>query len=269
MENVTNRAGISAAELSKTASEKKSERVKAKAPSWQPGLVEEIVVETPETNTLRIRLSEPMEFLPGQYYNIRIPVEGRPRPIQRAYSVGSSPYPEFDLIDVGIRETPGGLVSPVLVRSTSVGSELEVRGPYGSFTWTEDVGGPVLLIGAGSGVVPLMSMIRYGVNKGLDIPMHLLFSSKSREFVIYLSDLIRLERDHEWLKVSHSFTRDSDDSLARFRRRVDKEMVSEVFGELNPKVAYICGPPEMVEECEKILVGLGMEPNNVMTEKYD
>lgn len=238
-------------------------------PQWQRGEVVGIIVETPETNTLRIAVPEARPFLPGQYYNIRIPIEGRPRPIQRAYSIGSSPVLDHSVVEVGVRETPGGLVSPVLVRETAVGAELEVRGPYGSFTWTPELGGPVLLIGAGSGVVPLMSMIRSASDLGLEIPMHLLFSSKSAPFVIYREDLRVLEERHSWLHVSHSYTRDPSDPQARFHRRIDKEMITEIFEESKPKIAFLCGPPEMVEEGEQILLNLGMDPQMVMTEKYD
>jgi ferredoxin-NADP reductase len=199
------------------------------APQWQRGEVIEVIVETPETNSLRIRLPEPMPFLPGQYYNIRIPVEGRPRPIQRAYSVGSSPHPDPTVVEVGVKEIETGLVSPVLVRRTPVGATLEVRGPYGNFTWTEEDGGPVLLIGAGSGIVPLMAMIRYQVARGTAIPMHLLFSSKSRAYVIYREELAQLAATHDWLEVDHTFTRDATDPLARYHRRIDKEMVAEVY----------------------------------------
>ena len=241
----------------------------SKPKNWQMASVSEIIVETPETKTLRIALVDTDGFLPGQYYNIRIPVEGRPRPIQRAYSVGSSPLPDATVIDVGIRDTPGGLVSPVLVHQISPGDELAVRGPYGNFTWTERDGGPVFLVGAGSGVVPLMSMIRYQIHKGSSQPMHLLLSSKSYEFAIYGEELGELAAKYEWLAVSHTFTRDPDDERARFSRRIDKEMIAEIFPEINARLSYICGPPEMVELVEEALVELGMHPDNVKTEKYD
>jgi len=243
--------------------------VRRPAPQWQLGEVVEVIVETPETNSLRIRLSEPAPFLPGQYYNIRIPVEGRPRPIQRAYSVGSSPYPDSSIVEVGVKEIETGLVSPVLVRRTPVGATLEVRGPYGNFTWTEADGGPVLLIGAGSGIVPLMAMIRYQVARGTNVPMHLLFSSKSQEYVIYRDELARLEADFDWLQVDHTFTRDAASPLARYHRRIDKEMVAEVYQRCLPRIAYLCGPPEMVEDAERSLLELGMAPDEVRTEKYD
>ncbi|WP_298346461.1 FAD-binding oxidoreductase [Ferrimicrobium sp.] len=244
-------------------------RPRRPAPIWQAGEVVEVVVETPETSSLRIQLPQPEPFLPGQYYNIRIPVVGRPRPIQRAYSVGSSPHPRFDVIEVGVKEMEGGLVSPVLVRECPVGSILEVRGPYGAFTWTEEEGGPVLLIGAGSGVVPLMAMIRYQVSKGTTVPMHLVFSSKSAEYVIYRDELSTLAHQYDWLQVTHTFTRETDNPLARYHRRIDKEMVEEVFVETAPKLAYLCGPPEMVDDCERSLLELGLEPDVIKTEKYD
>ncbi len=246
-----------------------SRRDRSKPKNWQMATVTEVIVETPETSTLRLALVESDGFLPGQYYNIRIPVEGRPRPIQRAYSVGSSPIPDASVIDVGVRETPGGLVSPVLVRQVAPGDLLEVRGPYGNFTWTERDGGPVFLIGAGSGVVPLMSMIRYQAHKGSAQPMHLLFSSKSQEFAIYAQELAALEAKYQWLTVSHTFTRDPHDERARFHRRIDKEMIAEVHSELQARVAFICGPPEVVESAEEILCDLGMPPEQVKTEKYD
>ena len=242
---------------------------RAPAPKWQEGEVIGVVVETPETNTLRVRLSEPTGYLAGQYFNIRIPVEGRPRPIQRAYSVGSSPTEGLEVVDFGIRETEGGLVSPVLVRNTPVGTKLEVRGPYGDFTWQEMDRGPVLLIGAGSGVVPLKSIIRYALDKGTDVKMALLYSSKSAQYVIYDEELKEILLKAPWLRVYHTFTRDASDDTAHFHRRIDKEMIAEVYGQLEPSLAFICGPPEMVEDAESALIALGMDPKMVKSEKYD
>ncbi len=244
-------------------------RPKRPAPQWQLGEVVEVIVETPETNSLRIRLPEPTGFVPGQYYNIRVPVEGRPRPIQRAYSVGSSPFPDFETIEVGVKEMEGGLVSPILVRRTPVGSTVEVRGPYGGFTWTENDGGPVLLVAAGSGIVPLMSMIRYQVAKGTEVPMCLLFSSKSLEYVIYREELDRLEAEYAWLDVTHTFTRDPYHPRAKYHRRIDKDMVAEVYSACRAELAYICGPPQMVEDVERALLESGMKQERIKSEKYD
>lgn len=239
------------------------------AKRWQDGEVVDVIVETPDTKTLRIKLPATEGFIPGQYYNVRIPVEGRPRPIQRAYSVGSSPHPEAGIIDIGIKEMEGGLVSPILVRKISPGDHLQIRGPVGKFIWDETFGGPVILVAAGSGVVPLMSMIRYAVSKNLQIPMRLLFSSTDASHVIYGSELDDLEQKNPWLKIIHTFTRDPFDSRAQFHRRIDLAMVREVTQGLENPLAYICGPPEMVENVEQYLMEIGLEDSQIFSEKYD
>ncbi len=245
-------------------------------PQWQTAEVQEVIQETPETVTLRIALSDAPGFLPGQYYNVRYPVEGRPRPIQRAYSIVSSPLPDASVIDVTVKEMDGGLVSPKLVRHVAAGDKIEVRGPHGNFTWTESEGGPVLLIAAGSGVVPFMSMIRYAVVKGLSVPTRLLFSSKSADFVIYAEELGRLERQHEWLEVVHTFTRSPGHPGARYHRRIDLPMVADSVAELTARgsdvvalIGYACGAPEMVDLAEAALLDCGLDADRVRVEKYD
>jgi len=111
--------------------------------------------------TLRLQLSKTSGFVAGQYCHVRLDLAGRPEPIQRSYSVASAPQPDPFVIDLGIKETPGGLISPRLVREFGLGSRLEVRVPTGRFTWTGDDREPVLLAGTASGVVSLMSMIRF------------------------------------------------------------------------------------------------------------
>ncbi len=128
--------------------------------------------------------------------------------MQRSYSVGSSPFSDASVFDLGVREIPGGLASPRLARDLSPGDRIEVRGPAGRFTWTEADGGLLLLVGAGSGLVPLMAIIRYGAAADLAVPMRLVCSSASFEFAFYHEDLTRLAETRGWLNVVHSFTRD-------------------------------------------------------------
>jgi ferredoxin-NADP reductase len=236
---------------------------------WQDARLIDIIEETPDAVTLRLRLVDSADFLPGQYYNVRLSVPGRTGPVQRAYSVGSSPMPETSTIDIGVREVPGGLISPQLVRSLSVGDQIQVRGPVGRFTWTKDDGSPVLLVGAGSGVVPLMSMIRYAVAADLDIPMRLVCSSSSFDSAFYCRDLANLAEQHWWLEVVHTLTRDSSDVRATHHRRIDHRMVAEAVAGQLPKRAYICGPPAMVEDVQGWLGELGVDPAGVRIEKYD
>jgi ferredoxin-NADP reductase len=236
---------------------------------WQAAQVLDIIEEAPDAITLRLRLEESTGFLPGQYYNVRLTVPGRSGPVQRAYSVGSSPVPDPSIIDLGVREVPGGLVSPRLVGDLAAGDRVEVRGPVGRFTWTTEDGGPVLLVGAGSGVVPLMSMIRYAVAADLDIPMRLVCSSSNFDYAFYHRDLVDLAERFSWLKVVHTFTRDPFDPRASHHRRIDQTMVAEAVAEQFPGRAYICGPPTMVEDVQKWLTELGVNPAAVLVEKYD
>jgi ferredoxin-NADP reductase len=189
--------------------------------------------------------------------------------VQRAYSVGSSPVPDPSIIDLGVREVPGGLVSPRLVGDLAAGDRVEVRGPVGRFTWTTDDGGPVLLVGAGSGVVPLMSMIRYAVAADLDVPMRLVCSSSNFDYAFYHRDLADLAERFSWLNVVHTFTRDPLDPRASNHRRIDQIMIAEAVADQFPMRTYICGPPTMVEDVQKWLTELGVDPATVLVEKYD
>jgi ferredoxin-NADP reductase len=172
-------------------------------------------------------------------------------------------------IEIGVREVPGGLISPRLVRGLAVGDLVQVRGPVGRFTWTADDGGPVLLVGAGSGVVPLMSMIRYAEEFGLDVPMRLVSSSSDFDHAFYHCDLTDLADRNSWLKVVHTFTRDPSDPRATHHRRIDHPMVAEAVADLFPARAYICGPPAMVQDVQRWLGELGVDPDRVRVEKYD
>ncbi len=246
-------------------------RAAAKRPPtrWQRAEVLGIIAEAPDAATLRLGLEEPADFLPGQYYNVRMPVSGRLTSVQRAYSVASSPVPDSSIIDIGVREVPGGLISPLLVGTLAVGDRVEVRGPAGRFTWTADDGGPVLLIGAGSGVVPLMSIVRYVAAASLDIPIRLVCSSSSFEYALYHEDLGVLAQRHSWLGVIHTFTRAPGDPRAAHHRRIDRAMLADAVAQQHPERAYVCGPPEMVENVQEWLSELGVDPTRVRTEKYD
>lgn len=243
-------------------------------PEWQTARVTEVIEETAETVTLRLELEKGEGFAAGQYYNVRYPVEGRPRPVQRAYSVGSSPHPPGPgLIDITIKEMEGGLVSPQLVRALQPGHELQVRGPHGNFTWDISEGGPLLLVAAGSGVVPFMAMLRYAIAHGGGPRTVLLFSSKSRELAIYGDELDRMEAEQEWLEVVHTFTRAPDDPRPRYHRRIDAPMVQDSLNRLTSVPAealgYACGPPEMVDVAEQALLAAGVPKERIRTEKYD
>jgi ferredoxin-NADP reductase len=144
--------------------------------------------------TLRLRLAETPELLSGQYYLIRLAIEVPPGTLQQAYSLSSSPFPPSPEVEITVRAVEGGRASPLLARRVQVGDFLQVQGPYGFLTWTEHDGGPVVLIGAGSGVAPLVSIVRYAATRLAETPMTMLCSSRDRATVLLRKPLESLSR---------------------------------------------------------------------------
>jgi len=236
---------------------------------WQPATVVEVIPETPDTVTLRLRRASDEAFLPGQHFHVEV-AAGGPYPAVETYSVASSPWPDPKIIDLTVKEIPGGRISPILVRKIPVGAVVAIEGPFGYFTWTEADGGPLALIGAGSGIVPLMAFIRYAVAKGLRLPVRLLYSSKDRLHAIYLDELARLADLHGWLDVVHAFTADPVDPAASYHRRVDQEMLRAVFADnAESCLAYVCGPFEMVTATEAALQEIGVVPGRLLSESWE
>ena len=227
-----------------------------------------MIDEARDAVTVRIRLRETSGFLPGQYYNVRVSVPGLPRPVQRAYSVDSSPVPDPSLIDLEVRELPGGLASPLLVHLW-VGNVVAVRGPYGRFTWDGANDGPVLLVGAGSGMVPLTSMVRHAAQRGRRDPVVLICSAITYSHAFYRDELASLAAQHSWLRIVHCITRDPTEARADYHRRVDRGVLSANLAGIDPVAPYLCGSPAMVESVSDALVDLRVKPEFIETEKYD
>lgn len=236
---------------------------------WRAATLLEVTPEAPDAATLRLRRSDGESFLPGQHFHLEVPTGGV-YPAVETYSVASSPWPDPRIIDLTVKEVPGGRVSPVLVRRVPVGAVLALEGPFGYFTWNEADGGPLALVGAGSGIVPLMAMIRYAAAKGLRVPMRLVYSSKDVAHAVYLQELARLAELHPWLGVVHTFTEDPVDPAARYHRRIDREMLTGVLGDIaDACVAYVCGPFDMVRTAEDALGAIGIGPGRLRSENWE
>lgn len=236
---------------------------------WQPATVTKVIPETPDTVTLRLRRVSSDGFLPGQHVHVEVPTGGL-YPAVETYSVASSPWPDPQIIDLTVKEVTGGRVSPILVRKVPAGAVLPIEGPFGYFTWTEADSGPLALVGAGSGIVPLMAFIRYAAAKRLNVPTRLLYSSKDRQHAIYFNELIRLADLHPWLEVVHTFTADPANPAARYHRRVDQQILESVFAEIaDVCLAYVCGPFEMVTTTETALQQIGVKPGRLFSENWE
>jgi ferredoxin-NADP reductase len=233
------------------------------------GTVADVIVETDDATTLRVRMEPPIVFLAGQYFNLRLRVPGQAQPVIRTYSAASSPFPIAQTIDLTVKEAPGGLVSPVLVRETRVGTPVDLDGPFGNFTWEESDEGPLLLVAAGSGIVPLMSIIRYEEARQLTVPTTLLYANRDRAHVIFDAELTRIDRRCRWLSVLHALSLDTSDRLAAYHRHVDQSMLEEVAGRARASLlAYVCGPPTFVHSVETMLIAIGVNPSRIRAEEW-
>ena len=150
------------------------------------------------------------------------------------------------------------------------GDRIELRGPIGGyFNWTVEQGGPLALVAGGSGIVPLMAMVRHRAAQASRIPMSLLCSWRTADDVIYRDELARLAARGDGLEVTHTLTRSTPAGWRGYRRRVDREMLVEVLtGPDARPLAYICGPTPMVESTATLLVSLGHAPERILTERF-
>jgi len=197
----------------------------------------------------------------GQHLDVRLTAEDGYR-AERSYSIGSPPG---EPVAITVERLDDGEVSPYLTEELRAGDALELRGPIGGyFVWGPEDGGPLLLVAGGSGVVPLMAMLRHRRAARSDVPARLLYSSRTLEDVIYRAELDRLGAE-----VVHTLTREQPPGWTGYTRRVDAEMLREVAwpASEDPRV-FVCGPTPFVETVAGTLVQLGYPPQMVKTERF-
>lgn len=235
--------------------------------AWQLAEVRDIVVETPRVKSLLLHIADWQGHLPGQHVDIRLTAEDGYQ-AQRSYSIASPP--EDELLALTVEEVAGGEVSPYLVGDVRAGDRFELRGPIGGyFVWTVATHGPLSLIAGGSGVVPLMAMLRHRARRKVRAPALLLYSSRSLEDVIYREELEAMARGHPNLRVVHTLTRNPPEAWTGHRGRIDKALLAEECfpPEQTPK-SFVCGPTPFVENVSRLLVQLGHDPLTVKTERF-
>jgi ferredoxin-NADP reductase len=233
--------------------------------TWQAAEVVDLRRETPRVRTIVFEVAGWPGHRAGQHVDVRLTAEDGYQ-AQRSYSIASAPIE--NRIELTVERLDDGEVSPYLTEELRPGDRIELRGPVGGyFVWEPAQGGPLLLVAGGSGVVPLMAMIRARASFGSEAETRLLFSSRSLDDVIYRDELERLGGDG--LRVVHTLTRSQPPGWAGYARRVDAQMLAEV----GPSPAerphvYVCGPTPFVEAVAEALVQLGHEPRNVKTERF-
>jgi ferredoxin-NADP reductase len=235
---------------------------------WQIATVRAIRQETPKVKTFALALPDWMEHRAGQHYDLRLTAPDGYR-AQRSYSIGSEPERAGE-IDLTIERLEDGEVSTYMHEVLVEGDLVEVRGPIGGyFVWEAALGGPLLLVAGGSGIVPLMSMIRHRRAAGSTVPTHLLYSSRTFEDVIYARELDRLQNEGSGLQVFHTLTRAQPAGWQGYSRRIDSRMLEEVAAPLGQApLAYICGPTLLVETVASALREGGMAADHIRTERF-
>ena len=224
--------------------------------------------ETPRTKSLALEVPGWEGHKAGQHVDLRLTAPDGYQ-AQRSYSIASAP--EDGRLVLTVDRLDDGEVSPYLTDGLVVGDRLELRGPIGGyFVWEAADGGPLLLVGGGSGVVPLMAMIRHRAAAGSGaVPARLLLSSRSYEEIIYREELDAFAAGDGTLDVFHTLTRSGPEGWEGYDRRIDARMLSEVAWppEAAP-LAFVCGPTPLVEAAATALVRLGHDPARVKTERF-
>ena len=236
--------------------------------SWQLGTVVATQAETPRTTSITLTLPNWMGHRAGQHVDVRLTAEDGYQ-AERSYSIASPPE-EQPLVTLTVERLDDGEVSPYLTAELRVGDKLELRGPIGGyFVWEAALGGPLLLVAGGSGIVPLMAMLRHRAAVGSTVPTRLLYSSRSYEDIIYRDELDRLVRSSARLEVVHTLTRAQPPGWTDYQRPIDADMLRDVAwpADQHPLI-YICGPTLFVGTAATSLDTLGHDPRRVKAEDF-
>jgi ferredoxin-NADP reductase len=236
--------------------------------SWQIG---EVVATRPETvraKSITLDLPGWMGHRAGQHVDVRLTAEDRYQ-AERSYSIASPPE-EAPRVTLTVERLDDGEVSPYLSEELRIGDKLELRGPIGGyFVWEANIGGPLLLVAGGSGIVPLMAMLRHRAAASSTVATRLLYSSRSLEDVIYRDELDELMKSSTMLEVVQTLTRAQPPGWTGYHRRIDTQMLREVAWPVEQRpLAFICGPTPFVETAAASLVELGHEPGRIKTERF-
>jgi ferredoxin-NADP reductase len=234
--------------------------------SWQLADVVESIDETPRVKSLVLRAPAWLGHRAGQHVDIRLTAEDGYQ-VQRSYSIASPP--EQEGLTLTVERLDDGEVSPYLVDELRPGDQLELRGPIGGyFAWDASAGGPLLLVGGGSGIVPLMAILRHRMASGSDAAVRLLASWRTADDIIYAAELERLGA-RAGVEISHTLTRDVPPTWPGRRGRIDQATLGEVSWEpAEGAVSFVCGPTGLVEAVATGLVALGHDPERIRTERF-
>lgn len=239
------------------------------AAKWQNAKIVDIVARTPRIKSFFFALPEPFEFRAGQHVDIRLTAPDGYQAM-RSYSIASAPG-QSDKIEIAVDLLDDGEVSPFFHEVAAVGDEIEMRGPLGGyFVWSPSDGGPLLLIGGGSGLVPLMSMVRARDSAGAAVPAVLILSARLWNEALYRDELIELEQRQTGLTVIFALTREAPPRMQDFGRHIDEGVIRQALMSLpaTPRLVFICGSNGFVNAASQAALTSGIPTEIVRTERY-
>lgn len=233
---------------------------------WRTVALRELIRETDHACTLVFDVPGWLGHRAGQHVDVRLTAEDGYQ-AERSYSIASAP--EDPRLALTVELIDDGEVSPYLVEELRAGDEIELRGPIGGpFTWAADEGGPLLLVAGGSGLVPLMAMLRHHEAAGSTADARLLVSARREEDLLYREELAR-QAARPGVGVHLTLTRDAPAGWSGFTGRVDAPMLTAVGPDPSARPrAYVCGPTPFVEHAADLLVSLGHDPAAIRTERF-
>lgn len=234
---------------------------------WRAAIVQAIRPEVPGVATLVLRVAGWPSHRAGQHVDLRLTAEDGYQ-AQRSYSIASAP--DGEAVELTVEQVPDGEVSTFLLEDARIGDRLELRGPIGGyFVWEPGDPSPTLLVAGGSGVVPLMAMLRARERRGDGALVRLLYSARSVDALIYREELDRLAACDNGPTVTYALTRKQPEGWTGEVRRIDRAMLAArgFAADVTPR-AYVCGPTPLVEQVATDLVALGYDPARVRTERF-
>lgn len=236
---------------------------------WQTVRIVRIEKCTPRVTSFFFQLSRPFTYLAGQHVDVRLTAPDGYQ-ARRSYSIASAPG-DGGVIELAIEKLDDGEVSPFFHDVAAIGDEVELRGPLGGhFIWPDDDGGPVLLVGGGSGVVPLMSMVRHRAKRNSSVPVALVFSARIWDEVIFRDELVALDDRKDGFDLVLTLTREAARRPADYSRRVDVAMMVQSMAHLPgpPDIAFVCGSNAFVSAAAQALIDAGVAAEIIRTERY-
>lgn len=235
---------------------------------WRVGTVVALRDETPRAKSITLDVPDWPGHLAGQHVDVRLTAPDGYSAV-RSYSIASAANSEKQ-VELTVERLPDGEVSPYLTQELQVGDLLELRGPIGGwFVWRAEQTEPVQLVAGGSGIVPLMSMIRSRAASKSNVPFRLLYSVREPEAVFYRDELQALSGQQQSVSVTYAYTRATPKDWPRRAGRIDATLIAETTwaADLLP-ACYICGPTSFVEAATGLLLAAGIRGDMIKTERF-